>query len=130
MCFVVIVLGKAVYFFSPLPLSKSRLAVNAPQSASCNVVPPSTLLPVTLFYSTQTVDSNLDGNAKAPTVPAQHVIMVHLMRFWPSHQYVLGDISLTRSDQTLGLQISQRFKTCPTDPDDIIFWPSLSHTCH
>ena len=27
MCFVVIVLGKAVYFFSPLPLSKSRLAV-------------------------------------------------------------------------------------------------------
>ena len=27
MCFVVIVLGKAVYFFSLLPLSKSRLAV-------------------------------------------------------------------------------------------------------
>jgi len=27
MCFVVIVLGKVVYFFSPLPLSKSRLAV-------------------------------------------------------------------------------------------------------
>ena len=31
MCFVVIVLGKAVYFFSPLPLSKSRLAVKAKQ---------------------------------------------------------------------------------------------------
>ena len=30
MCFVVIVLGKAVYFFSPLPLSKSRLAVMFP----------------------------------------------------------------------------------------------------
>jgi len=29
MCFVVIVLGKTVYFFSPLPLSKSRLAVKA-----------------------------------------------------------------------------------------------------
>ena len=56
MCFVVIVLGKAVYFFSPLPLSKSRLAVNAPQSASRNVVPPLTLLPLTLLYSTQTVD--------------------------------------------------------------------------
>ena len=27
MCFIVIVLGKVVYFFSPLPLSKSRLAV-------------------------------------------------------------------------------------------------------
>jgi len=27
MCFVVIVLEKAVYFFSLLPLSKSRLAV-------------------------------------------------------------------------------------------------------
>jgi len=27
MCFVVIVVGKAVYFFTPLPLSKSRLAV-------------------------------------------------------------------------------------------------------
>jgi len=28
MCFVVIVLGKAVYFFSPLTLRKSRLDVN------------------------------------------------------------------------------------------------------
>jgi len=27
MCFVVIVLGKPVYFFSPLPLSTSRLTV-------------------------------------------------------------------------------------------------------
>jgi len=32
MCFVVMVLGKAVYFFSPLPLSKSRLAVMIPLS--------------------------------------------------------------------------------------------------
>jgi len=32
MCFVVIVLGKTVYFFSPLPLSKSRLAVLGPAS--------------------------------------------------------------------------------------------------
>ena len=31
MCVVVIVLGKAVYFFSPLPLSKSRLAVKSKQ---------------------------------------------------------------------------------------------------
>ena len=30
MCFVVIVLGKAVYLFSPLPLSESRLAVSLP----------------------------------------------------------------------------------------------------
>jgi len=43
------------------------------------------------------------------------------MRFWPSHQYVLGDISLTCSEQILGLQSSQRFKACPTDPDDTIF---------
>jgi len=43
------------------------------------------------------------------------------MRCWPSHQYALGDISLTRSEQTLGLQSSQRFKACPTDPDDTIF---------
>ena len=32
MCFVVNVLGKAVYFFSPLPLGKSRLAVMIPLS--------------------------------------------------------------------------------------------------
>jgi len=69
----------------------------------------------------QTVDSNLDGNTKAPSVPAQCVITAHLMRCWPSHQYVLGDISLTRSEQTLGLQSSQRFKACPTDPDDTIY---------
>jgi len=43
------------------------------------------------------------------------------MRFGPSHQYVLGDISLTRREQTLGLQSSQRFKACPTDPDNTIF---------
>jgi len=48
--------------------------------------------------------------------------MAHRMRFWPSHQYLLGDIALTRSEQTLGLQSSQRFKACPTtDPDDTIF---------
>ena len=75
----------------------------------------------TLFYSTQTVDSNLVGNAKAPSVPAQRVITAHLMSLWPSHQYVIGDISLTRSEQTLGLQSSQPFKACPADPDDTIF---------
>ena len=80
-------------------------------------------LPLTLLYSTQFVDSNLVGNAKVPSVPAQRVITAHLMRLWPSHQYVIGDISLTRSEQTLGLQNSHRFngKACPTDPDDTIF---------
>jgi len=63
----------------------------------------------------------LVGNAKAPSVPAQRVITSHLMRLWTSHQYVTGDISLTRSEQTLGVQISQRFKTYPADPDDNIF---------
>jgi len=93
------------------------------------VVPPLTLLPLALLYSTQKVDSNLDGNAKAPFVPAQRVITAHLMRCWPSHQYVLGDISLTRSEQTLSLQRSQRFQACPTDPDDT-FLAFTSHTCH
>ena len=37
MCFVVIVLGKAVYFFSPWPLSKSRLAVKKAQSVITDV---------------------------------------------------------------------------------------------
>ena len=66
--------------------SSPNPAANAPQSASCNVVPPLTLLPLTLLYSTQTVDSNLVGNAKVPSVPAQRVITAHLMRLWPSHQ--------------------------------------------
>jgi len=101
--------------------SSSNPAANAPQSASRNVVTPLTLLPLTLLYSTQTVDSNLDGNAKVPSVPAQRVITAHLMRLWPSHQYVLGEISLTRSEQTLGLQSSRRFKACPADPDDTNF---------
>jgi len=74
-----------------------------------------------MLYSTQTVDSNLDGNAKVPSVPAQRVITAHLMRLWTSHQYVLGDISLTCSEQTLGLQSSQRFKACPADPNDTFF---------
>ena len=58
---------------------------------------------------------------RRPCVPAQRVITAHLMSLWSSHQYVIGDISLTRSEQTLGLQNSQRFKVCPTDPDDTIF---------
>ena len=48
----------------------------------------------------------------------------HGVRSWLtsySHQYLLGDISLTRSVQTLGLQSSQHFKACPPDPDDTIF---------
>jgi len=90
--------------------SSPNPAANAPQSASRNVVPPLTLLPLILLYSTQTVDSNVDGNTKAPSVPVQRVLTAHIMRVWPSHQHVLGDISLTRSEQTLGLQSSQRFK--------------------
>jgi len=81
-----------------------------------------TLLPLNLPYSRiQTVDSNLDDNTEMQSVPAQRVITAHLIRLWPSHQYVLGDISLTRSEQTLGLQSSQRLKVCPADPDDTIF---------
>jgi len=101
--------------------SSPNPAANAPQSASCNVVPPLTLLPLILLLSSHTVDSNLDGNTKPPSVPALRVITAHLMHFWPSHQYVLGDLSLTRSEQTLSLHSSQRFKACPTDPDDTIF---------
>ena len=101
--------------------SSPNPAANAPQSETRNIVPPLTLLPLTLLYSSQTADSNLDGNAKAPSVPAQRVITAHLMRFWPSHQYVLGDISLTRNEKTLGLQSPQRFKACPTDPNNTIF---------
>jgi len=52
---------------------------------------------------------------------APHAKPAHLMRLWPSHQYVLGEISLTHSEQTLGLQSSQRFKACPADPNDTIF---------
>ena len=51
------------------------------------------------------------------------------MRFRPSHYYVPDDIFLTRSEQPLGLQSSQRFKACPADPDDTIFglhFPTLS----
>jgi hypothetical protein len=43
------------------------------------------------------------------------------MRFWPFHQYLLGDIAVTRSEQTLSLQSAQCFMACPTDRDDTIF---------
>ena len=66
--------------------SSPNPAASAPQCASCNVIAPLTLLSLTLLYSTQTVDSNLDGNAKLPSVPAQRVITAHLMRLWPFHQ--------------------------------------------
>jgi len=101
--------------------SSPNPAATPPQSASRNVVPPLTLLPLTLLYSSQTVYLDLDGNAKSPSVPVQRVITSHLMRLLPSHQYVPGNIFLTRSEQTLDLQSSQRFKACPTDPNDILF---------
>ena len=59
-------------------------AANAPQSAPRKIISPLTLLPLTLLLSSQSVDSDLDGNAQAPLEPAQRVIMAHLMRFWPS----------------------------------------------
>jgi len=93
--------------------SSPNPAANAPQSASCNVVPPLTLLPLPLLYSTQTVYSNLDDNTKVPSVPAQRVITAHVMRLWPSHQYVLGDISLTRSEQTLRATELSTFQGLP-----------------
>jgi len=108
-----------------LPLSfrssSPNPAANALQSAPRNVISPLILLPPNLLHSSQTVDSNLDGNARVPSVPAQRVITDHLMCFWPSHRYVLSNISLTRSEQTLGLQSSQLFRACPTDPNGTIF---------
>ena len=52
MCFVVIVLGKDVYFFSPLPLSKSRLAVSKLSSyRALNVSRPALQIRMTLFLA-------------------------------------------------------------------------------
>jgi len=45
--------------------SSPNPAANALQSAPRNDVPPLTLLPRTLLYSSKTVDSNSDGNAQA-----------------------------------------------------------------
>ena len=104
----------------PGRISESEQEKLRGKSASNNVVPPLTLLPLTLLYRTQTVDSDLAGNTKALSVPEQRVITAHLMRSCPSHQYVIGDISLTRSEQTLGLQSSQRFKAYPADPDPLV----------
>jgi len=44
--------------------SSPNPAANAPQSASSNTVPPLTLLPLKLLYSTQTVDSNFGWQRK------------------------------------------------------------------
>jgi len=51
--------------FSPNP------AADDSQSALRNVVPPLTLLPLTLLYSTQTIDSDSNGNAQMLSIPAQ-----------------------------------------------------------
>ena len=72
MCFVVIVLGKTVHVFSPLPLSKSRLAVKQPTSHAVPALTPSlssdlithspqslNLVSQNLLDRTQTGDSNL-----------------------------------------------------------------------
>jgi len=53
--------------------------------------------------------------------PAQSVLSAHLMRFCLSHEYVLGDLSLTRSEESLGLQSSQYLKACFADPTNTIF---------
>ena len=70
--------------------------------------------PAVFLYSLSTVDSNSDGNTQVTSVPVQRVIMAQLMHYWLSHQYVLGDLSLSRSDELLGLKSFKRFKTYPT----------------
>jgi len=52
---------------------------------------------------------------------AQSVLSAHLMRFWLSHEYVLGDLSLTRGEESLGLQTSQYLKACLANPTNTIF---------
>jgi len=113
MCFVVIVLGKAVYFFSPLPLSKSRLAVKqltppaAPASAtplsSASIAPSSlslNLLPIN--PPSQTGDSNLVADK---TIDSSHKEKVLQQK---ARRHALASPTLVASDEMTPLEPADR----------------------
>ena len=112
MCFVVIVLGKAVYFFSPLSLSKSRLAVIPQKLPTSKQLTPSAapasappLLSVSIAHSSlslnllpinppsQTGDSNLVADK---TINSSHKEKVPQQK---ARRHALASPPLVTSDE-------------------------------
>lgn len=89
------------------------------------VVPSLILLPIFLFYTLSTVDSDSDDNTQAPSVPLQRMITPYLMCVWLSHQYhddFLDDLNFR--DSQPAVPRSRGFSIYLWHH----FWPELSYT--
>jgi len=107
---------------------------NPPASGSRFSRPPSALpqlvLPPlsTLFESNpgedrrnSSSDAQQDADGRPPEDPSQRKITAHLMHRWEAHKYILGHISLARSEEYLKLQSVQRIPAVPKAESDTIF---------
>jgi len=59
-----------------------------------------------------------------PSVPAQRVITAHLIRLWPSHQYLLGDISASKLSGYRVLNVSRPALQIPMTPFLAFIFPT------
>ena len=62
-----------------------------------------------------------DADGRPPADPSQREITAHLMHRWKDHQYVLGHISLARSEEYLKLQSVHRIAAVLKAERDSIF---------
>jgi len=105
------------------PAGGSRSS-RSPSALPQLVLPPLSML----FESSQGEDRRnsrseapQDANGRPPADPSQREITAHLMQRWKDHQYVLGHISLARSEEYLKLQSVQRIPAVPKAESDTIF---------
>jgi hypothetical protein len=81
-------------------------------------------------------EAQQDKGGCPPADPSQRKITAHLMQCWKDHQYVLGHVTLARSEEYLKLQIVQGIPAVPMDEGDTIFneyfpqltLPTLTHS--
>jgi len=60
-------------------------------------------------------------NDRPPADLSQRIITAHLKQCWKAHQYMLGHITLARSEEYLMLQSVQRIPVVPKDDRDTRF---------
>jgi len=103
---------------------QAALASKPPSALPSLVLPPLSML----FLSGRGEGQNHSSSEaqqhagdRPPADQSQRIITAHLMQCWKNHQYLLGHVALTRSEEYLKLQSVQRIPAVPKDERDTIF---------
>ena len=119
---------------APVAISGPAGTQNPNADGTCHSNPPSVLPSLVLpplsmlFVSSQgegqhhrNLGVQLQAGDRPPADLSQRIITAHLMQCWKDHQYVLGHVTLARSEEYWKLQSVQRISVVPKDERDTIF---------